>query len=215
MARAVRSLGHRTQSKRQTDKAHRTRFQSQKVTNSKVALLLKLENREEKKQTFLSKKNRNTYTNYHKSHQGAMGRGGSPCWTGDSRHGLWSQATWVQVLALTLNLTLGNLSRGLLKGAHHWAHLLFSRLSVFTWCTLPQYTRVQEGPQDAAPPLQHLHRARLPQAHLQLRNPLHPVHGAGRPHLGLTALAHLRAQPWRGSRPTRSRTAWLSRLRSA
>ena len=34
---------HRTQSKRQTDKVHRTRFQSQKVTNSKVALLLKLE----------------------------------------------------------------------------------------------------------------------------------------------------------------------------
>ena len=67
---------HRTQSKRKTDKVHRTRFQSQKVTNSKVSLLLKLENKE-KKETFLSKKNRNTYTNY-LGYQGAMGRVGFP-----------------------------------------------------------------------------------------------------------------------------------------
>lgn len=44
------------------------------------------------------------------------------CWTGDSELGL-SQA-WVQVLALTLNLTLGNL-QGLLKGAHHWSSAVF------------------------------------------------------------------------------------------
>lgn len=73
---------HRTQSKETTDKAHRTRFQSQKVTNSKVKiLLLKLENREEKTKLFEKKTEIPIQT--HLGHQGAMGRG-SPCWTGDS-----------------------------------------------------------------------------------------------------------------------------------